>query len=81
MKPIGFLLILFTGIIIVISACNGCGIQNLNENIGKVSKTIKSVDSNTQKVSKGASKFVRHAEQYMDTAIYFKDTSGQWHKK
>ena len=49
--------------------------------MGKVSKAIKSADSTTQKISKGATKFVRHAEQYMDTAIYTKDTSGQWHRK
>lgn len=81
MKQICLILILFIVTTSVLSSCSGCGIQHLNENMGKVSKAIKSVDSTTQKVSKGASKFVQHAEQYMDTSIYFKDTSGQWHKK
>ncbi len=81
MKPIYLLLVLFIVLITIFSACNGCGIQHLNDNMGKVSKAIKSADSTTQKVSKGASKFVRNAEQYIDTASYGKDTVGHWHKK
>ncbi len=81
MKPIYLLLVLFIVLITIFSACNGCGIQHLNDNMGKVSKAIKSADSTTQKVSKGASKLVRHAEQYIDTASYGKDTAGHWHKK
>lgn len=81
MKPSCLLLILLFVLASIFTSCNGCGIQHLNENMGKVSKAIKSADSTTQKVSKGASKFVRHAEQYMDTTDYIKDTLGQWQKK
>ncbi len=63
--------------LLTFAACEG----SLNERVGKVTQTIKKVDSASVKVSKGLTKFTKEVEGYVDTTAYKKDSTGTWHEK
>lgn len=69
------LLIGLVATLLTLASCEG----TLNERVGKVTETIKKVDSASFKVSRGLTEFTKQVEGYVDTTAYKKDSTGIWH--
>jgi len=75
------IIIVIVVILLIIISCSGEKIREFNDNMKKISKTVDKIDSFNMRVSKGATKFSKHMEEYMDTTVWYKDSTGSWHPK
>ncbi len=76
------LLLIIFGLVLNFTSCDfEEKMKAFDRDMARVSKTIKTIDSTADKVSKGVSKFSKHVEKYIDTTVSIKDSFGHWHKK
>ena len=80
MKAIN-LIPIFIITVCLFSSCEWGDVKNFNRNMGKISDGVKKFDSSAENFSRGATKFAKKVESYVDTTQYKKDSTGMWKKK